>query len=141
MELLIPNLAQSLLNQTEDYEPANYAKNDQVNIKRRSKGRVPGHMQQDRDRHRLQEAAIEEHVQLEGLIAFYSPQCPSGDRRPRHMPEGRKEGTNLDDVEHHVHLAALLQELEGVARALEERESGTHRGPVEQTVQDVFSLE
>ena len=98
-------------------------------------------MQQDRDRHRLQEAAIEEHVQLEGLIAFYSPQRPSGDRGPRHMPEGCKEGTNLDDVEHHVHLAALLEELEGVTRALEERESGAHRGPVEQSVQDVLPFE
>src|ERR1700746_690590 len=141
MELLVMDLAQSLLDQTEYDEPADDSQDDQVDIKRRSKWRVPGHVEQDRDGHRSQEAAIEEHVQLEGLIAFYAPQGASGDRRPRHMPEGSEEGADLDHVEHDVHLAALFQELEGIAGALEERESGAHRGAIEKAVQDVLSFE
>src|SRR5215469_4288301 len=88
-----------------------------------------------------QEAAIEEHVQLEGLIAFRAPQGASGDRRPGHMPEGSEEGADLDDVEHDVHLAALFQELEGVAGALEKGEPGPHGRAIQQAVQDVLSFE
>lgn len=140
LELLIPNLPQPLLCQSKYHEPSDDAQADQMKIKGRAERRVPSHVQDNRNDHGFQKAPVEKHAQRKRLIVFHPPQRPRSDGRPSHMAEWSQEGPQLNHVEHHIQPAALLQELKGIAGALEEGKSGAYRRSLEQPVEDVFPL-